>query len=130
MSVGLSTMPVSSDLDCATRLVTSAAPLHGVPSWKTRFGRRVIVHEVYDALGTTDCARYGAQSPFWRMIVSGSNTVRAYMTPTSSKRAWVGSNPDSSASTPKTSEPPCLGVLELTPLRPGPLVVAPAMSSK
>src|ERR1700729_3361141 len=63
------------------------------------------------------------------MMVSGANTVRAYMTPTSSKRAWVGSKPDSSASTPNTSEPPCLGVLELTPLRPGPLVVAPARSS-
>ena len=44
------------------------------------------------------------------MMVSGSNTVRAYMTPTSSKRACVGSKPDSSASTPKTSEPPFLGV--------------------
>src|ERR1700679_56005 len=64
------------------------------------------------------------------MTVSGSKTVRAYMTPTSSKRAWVGSKPDSSASTPKTREPPCLGVLELTPLRPGLLVVAPAMSSR
>ena len=63
------------------------------------------------------------------MIVSGSNTVRAYITPTSSKRAWVGSKPDSSASTPKTSEPPFLGVLVDTPLRPGPLVTAPAMPS-
>src|ERR1700728_2447758 len=58
------------------------------------------------------------------MMVSGSNTVRAYMTPTSSKRAWVGSKPDSSASTPKTSEPPCLGVLVETPL-----LTAPAMPS-
>src|SRR5271155_4580991 len=64
------------------------------------------------------------------MMVSGSKPVRAYMTPTSSKRAWVGSNPDSSASTPNTSEPPCLGVFVLTPLRPGPLVVAPAMPSR
>ncbi len=63
------------------------------------------------------------------MMVSGSNTVRAYMTPTSSKRAWVGSKPDSSASTPKTSEPPFLGVLFEMPFRPGPLVTAPAMPS-
>ena len=64
------------------------------------------------------------------MMVSGSKTVRAYMTPTSSKRAWVGSKPDSSASTPKTSFPPFLGALFVTPLRPGPLVTAPAMSSR
>ena len=44
------------------------------------------------------------------------------MTPTSSKRAWVGSKPDSSASTPKMSEPPFFGVFLDTPLRPGPLV--------
>src|SRR3984885_6796600 len=63
------------------------------------------------------------------MMVRGSNTVRAYMTPTSSKRAWVGSKPDSSASTPKTSEPPFLGLLFEMPFRPGPLVPAPAMLS-
>ncbi len=56
-SVGLITMPVSSDLDCASRLVTNAAPSQAVPSWKTRFGRSVMVHVVYDELGTTDCAR-------------------------------------------------------------------------
>src|SRR5271154_2635637 len=62
-------------------------------------------------------------------MVRGSKTVRAYITPTSSKRAVVGSKPDSSASTPKTREPPFLGVFVLTPLRPGPLVTAPAMPS-
>ena len=55
--VGLSTTPVSRDLDWATMLVSSAAPLHGVPSWKTTLGRRVIVQAVYSALGTTDSAR-------------------------------------------------------------------------
>ncbi len=128
--VGLMTMPVNSDLDCASRLVTSAAPSQGVPSWKTTFGRRVIVQVVYDEFGTTDCARYGAQSPFASTIVSGSNTVRAYMTPTSSKRPAVGSKPCSSASTPKTSDPPFFGVALLTPLRPGPFVTAPAISSQ
>ncbi len=64
------------------------------------------------------------------MIVSGSKTVRAYITPTSSKRAWVGSKPDSSASTPKTRLPPFFGVFVLTPFSPGPLVTAPAMPSK
>jgi len=88
-----------------------------------------MVHAVYDELGTTDSARYGAQSPLVSTIVSGSNTVRAYMTPTSSKRPWVGSNPCSSASTPKTSDPPFFGVALVTPLRPGPLVTAPAISS-
>ena len=63
-------------------------------------------------------------------MVSGSNTVRAYMTPTSSKRAWVGSKPCSSASTPKVSEPPFFGVCFVTPLRPGPLVTAPASVSQ
>ena len=64
------------------------------------------------------------------MTVKGSKTVRAYMTPTSSKLAVVGSKPDSSASTPKTREPPFLGVALETPLRPGPFVVAPAISSQ
>ena len=56
-SVGLMTTPLRSDLDCARRLVRSAAPLHGVPSWNTTLGRRVIVHAVYEELGTTDSAR-------------------------------------------------------------------------
>ena len=55
--VGLSTTPVSRDFACASRFVTSAAPLHGVPSWNTRLGRSVMVHDVYDELGTTDSAR-------------------------------------------------------------------------
>jgi len=45
-SVGLMMMPVSTEFLCATKLVSRAAPLHGVPSWKTRFGRRVTVHDV------------------------------------------------------------------------------------
>ena len=56
--------------------------------------------------------------------------MRAYMTPTSSNWACVGSKPCSSASTPKTSEPPFFGVALVTPLRPGPLVVAPAIPSQ
>src|ERR1700722_14378353 len=64
------------------------------------------------------------------MMVSGSNTVRAYMTPTSSNRAVVGLNPDSSASTPNTSVPPFLGLAFEIPFRPGPLVdAAPATPS-
>ena len=55
-------------------------------------------------------------------MVSGSNTVRAYITPTWSKRPFVGSNPCSSALTPKVSAPPFLGVALETPLRPGPFV--------
>src|ERR1700722_1587633 len=64
------------------------------------------------------------------MMVSGSKTVRAYITPTSSNRAVVGLNPHSSASTPKTSEPPFLGLAFEIPFRPGPLVdAAPATPS-
>ena len=48
------TMPVSSDLACASKLVSSAAPSHGVPSWNTRLGRKVTVHVVYEEFGTTD----------------------------------------------------------------------------
>jgi hypothetical protein len=44
--VGLRTTPVSSDLDWATKFVSRAAPLQGVPSWKTRLGRSVTVHAV------------------------------------------------------------------------------------
>ncbi len=55
--VGLSMTPVSSDLDWARKFVSRAAPLHGVPSWNTTLGRRVTVHAVYSALGTTDSAR-------------------------------------------------------------------------
>ncbi len=64
------------------------------------------------------------------MMARGSKTVRAYITPTSSNRAVVGLKPDSSASTPKTSEPPLLGLALEMPLCPGPLVVAPAMSAR
>ncbi len=46
ISVGPRMIPVSSDLDWATRLVSRAAPLQGVPSWNTTLGRSVIVHEV------------------------------------------------------------------------------------
>ena len=67
--------------------------------------------------------------PLASTMVNGSNTVRAYITPTSSKRAVVGRKPDSSASTPKTNEPPFFGLASVeTPLRPGPLVTAPATS--
>ena len=45
-SVGLMTMPVSSDLDCACRFCRRAAPLHGVPSWKTTLGFSVMVQVV------------------------------------------------------------------------------------
>ena len=45
-SVGLMTTPVSRDLAWAWRLVTRAAPSHGVPSWKTTLGRSVMVHAV------------------------------------------------------------------------------------
>ena len=55
-------MPVSTDFACAWKLVSSAAPLQGVPSWKTRLGRSVTVQLVYEEFGTTDSARYGAQS--------------------------------------------------------------------
>ena len=56
-SVGLMTMPVSSDFACAWKLVRSAAPLQGVPSWKTRLGRSVMVQLVYEEFGMTDSAR-------------------------------------------------------------------------
>ena len=55
--VGPRMTPVSSDLAWAWKFVSSAAPLHGVPSWNTTLGRRVTVHAVYEALGTTDWAR-------------------------------------------------------------------------
>ena len=55
--VGPRMTPVSRDFDCATKFVSRAAPLHGVPSWNTTLGRNVIVHAVYSALGTTDSAR-------------------------------------------------------------------------
>ena len=45
-SVGLITMPVRRDLDWAWRFWRSAAPLHGVPSWKSTLGRRVMVQAV------------------------------------------------------------------------------------
>ena len=64
----------------------------------------------------------GPSVPLGKMMVRGSKTVRAYMTPTSSKRAVVGLKPCSSASTPKTRLPPFLGFWLLIPLRPGPLV--------
>ena len=104
--------------------------MHGVPSWKSTFGRTVIVQAVLSALGVTDSARYGSQAPWALMMVNGSKTVRAYITPTSSNRAVVGLNPDSSASTPNTNEPPFLGVAFEMPFRPGPLVeAAPATPS-
>ena len=45
-SVGLMTMPVSTDFECASKFASSAAPLHGEPSWNTRLGRSVMVHAV------------------------------------------------------------------------------------
>ena len=45
-SVGLRMTPVSSDFDWATKFVSSAAPLHGVPSWNTSSGRSVTVQAV------------------------------------------------------------------------------------
>ena len=124
-------MPSRRDAFWASKLVSMAAPSHAVPSWKTTLGRSVMVQEVWSGLGVTVSARYGSQAPWALMMVSGSNTVRAYMTPTSSNRAVVGLKPDSSASTPKTSEPPFLGVAADMPLRPGPLVdAAPAMPDR
>lgn len=76
-SVGLMTIPVSSDFDCALRLVVRAAPSHGVPSWKRTLGRSVMTQEVKSALGTTDWARYGFQPPLAVTMVKGSKTVRA-----------------------------------------------------
>ena len=129
--VGLMTMPVRSDLDCAFRLVTRAAPSQAVPSWKTTLGRSVMVQAVKSGLEVTDLARYGFQPPDWVTMVRGSNTVRAYMTPTSSKRACVGSKPCSSASVPKVSEPPRLGLPLPMPFSPEPLLLmAPARSPK
>ena len=44
--IGLRTIPVRDDFNWAMKLVSSAAPLHGVPSWKTRLGRKVTAHDV------------------------------------------------------------------------------------
>ena len=96
-----------------------------MPSWKTTVGRSVTVHDVYDAFGTIDWARYGATFPLVVMMASGSKTVRAYITPTLSKRAVAGLNPCSSAVVPKITDPPRFGLAAETPLRPGPFVTAP-----
>ena len=83
--------------------------------WNLRPERMVMVHTVPSLLEVTDSARFGWGSPLASRIMSVSNTVRAYMIPTSSKVPWVGEKPFSSASTPKVSEPPVLGVADETP---------------
>ncbi len=50
-------VPRRRDACCALKLVSSAAPSHAVPSWKTTLGRTVIVQAVLSALGVIDWAR-------------------------------------------------------------------------
>src|ERR1019366_191501 len=50
-------VPRRRDACCALKLVSSAAPSHGVPSWNTTFGRTVIVQAVLSAFGVTNSAR-------------------------------------------------------------------------
>ncbi len=113
--IGVSAGPVSREAWWALKLAATAAPSHGAPLWNVTFGRTVIVHTVPEAFEVTDSARLGWGSPLASRIMRVSNTVRAYMIPTSSKVPWVGENPFSSASTPKTSDPPRFGVAVETP---------------
>ena len=86
--VGLRTTPVSSDLAWASRLVSRAAPLHGVPSWNDEVGPQRDGPRRVRRRWARRTRPGRAPSPRWPvMMVSGSKTVRAYMTPTSSKRA-------------------------------------------
>ena len=61
--VGLSTTPVSSDLAWAWKFVSRAAPLHGVPSWKTTLGRSVTVHDGVRGVGHDGLGQVGRPVP-------------------------------------------------------------------
>ena len=112
---GVRAGPVSSESWWALKLAATAAPSHGAPLWNVTFGRIVIVHSVPVAFDVTDSARLGCGAPSLSRIISVSNTVRAYMMPTSSNVPSVVEKPFSSASTPNTSWPPFLGVAVDTP---------------
>src|SRR5665213_560865 len=112
---GVRAGPVSSECWWAVKLAATAAASQAAPLWNLMFGRMAIVHTVPAELDVTDSARLGWGVPDASRIMRVSKTVRAYMMPTSSNVPWVGEKPFSSASTPKTREPPFFGVAVETP---------------
>ena len=56
----------------ASKLATSAAPSHGLPSWNRSPSLSVTVHLVKPSLGTSDLARYGTMAPVAVTAINGS----------------------------------------------------------
>ena len=129
--VGLSTMPVSSDFAWASRLVTQGGAVAGRAVVEDEVGpQRDRPRGVGGVRAPPTRPGTGPSRRWPEMMVSGSKTVRAYMTPDLVEAGRGGVEARLLGVDAEDERAALLGRRGGEPLRPGPLVTAPAMPSQ